>query len=196
VNLEGFKVPVTQSLGGDTVNLEGFKVPVIVFTAILSLLVLLGSVAIYERTRAAEPLDESLAADPQVSDYFIDRAGKKWIITITLDPTCHLPTVYRHVEEEARRVLGERPCRIVLTDARTAGISDFYDQVHPYLYEGAATGEFGLMAERVRAAAADGTDLAVEVAVDDRYVYLTVVAGDGHLHSVIERPMYGEGAAS
>lgn len=160
---------------------------VFVVALTLTVAILVAGQLMWQKFAVARPLDKGLKEIAGVENaVWEENKNGDVIIKVTLASVPNLAKTYGDIDAAAKRALGKRPARIVLSDHRSPELEELYYTCNYNIQEAVATGGFTVMAERVRSAAqAAGAE--TKVYVDAQGVYLQLKKGETELYAVIPR---------
>jgi hypothetical protein len=160
---------------------------VFVATLAVTVAVLVAGQLMWQKFAVARPLDRGLKEIAGVeSAVWEENKNGDVVIKVALADVPNLAKTYGDIDTAAKRVLGRRPARVVLTDRRSPELEQLYYTCHYNIQEAIATGGFTTMAERVQTAArAVGAE--AKVYVDAHSVYLQLKKDGAELYAVVPR---------
>jgi hypothetical protein len=167
--------------------MKNFRWPIAVTVFILTLATLAGIIIFRERQLQNRPLLNRLKAFEEVETVTLRQSGGVYRVSVQLAYVPDLPAVYREIDGEIAKVLGERNYRLELLDRRDETLSAAYSAVHLALYEGERRGNFTEMSGRIDSLMA-GFDLHEHrLTVDAERIYFQAANGSYYLYAVIAR---------
>lgn len=160
---------------------------VFVVALALTVAMLVAGQLMWQKFAVARPLDRGLKEIAGVeSAVWEENKNGDVTIKVALADVSNLAKTYGDIDSAAKRVLGKRPARVVLSDHRSPELEELYYTCHYNIQEAIATGGFTAMADRVQTAAkAAGAE--AKVYVDARSVYLQLRKGEAELYAVVPR---------
>ncbi|HHW18130.1 MAG TPA: hypothetical protein GXX30_04425 [Firmicutes bacterium] len=149
----------------------------------------------YEDLGVKKPLEKALSSDPDVRWVKISQSQEGMIVEVGLGATQDLAGTYRRLHDTIKRFFGVTAFQLKAHDSRDQYLESVYHDIHYYLEEAAARGNFGEMIERCKSVL-DQKDLdSYEVTVDHERIYVQLFRGDNYLYQVIERLETAKGGA-
>lgn len=175
-------------------NWKDYKLSHLVVASCVTLAVLLAGQYLWHNYAVAKPLGKALDNINGVENaVWQKKSGNSESVTIdiTLKNAANFAATYKELNETAAQMLGHNKFQIKIHDHRTPELEQLYYDLHVYLQEAIATGNFSLMQERVRTAAARQGATAT-VYVDTDSLYLTLAKGNDDMYVLIPRQSTGE----
>lgn len=168
-------------------NLRGLRWPRLVLSLALSLGLLIGGAALFQRQSVERPLVGALTARPGVENVELLRRDHGTVVRVRLARIDNLQREYEAIERAAHGVRGLGPFRIELVDRRDAVLEAAYYRFHFALQEANATGRFVQMAEQLQSAAREAGIEEPRVYVSAERIYVSLYHGDRYLYEVVPR---------
>ena len=169
-------------------NRKGYNWRIGVLAVILTLAVLMGGQAAWNKYFVAQPLDKVFTGidGVQKSSWEEGKKDDAVQIYITLANAANFAKTYGAIAEGAKGVLGAKPFRIRLTDSRTPELEQFYYKAHYHLQEAIQTGRFSDMADRVQALAREA-GVTARIYVESKAVYVQLEKDGAQMYVVVTR---------
>lgn len=161
----------------------------------VTLVILFGGQLLWEKFAVAKPLDKAFLNIDGVADAAWDdqsKNGEPIKIYITLQNIDNLARTYEELSSGAKKVLGNKPFKILIRDSRTSELEHFYYQVHYLVQEAIFTGNFSSMAEQI-AAKAKEENIDMRIYVDAGNVYMQIKREAAQMYVIIPRVMESRG---
>jgi hypothetical protein len=150
---------------------------------------------VWQKYAVAKPLDKVFHGINGVESAAWEdnsKSGESVKIYVTLRDVTNLQKTYEELLEGGKRILGPKDFKIVIKDARTPELEQFYYNVHYNVQEAIFNGNFTIMAERIREKAVkEGLD--ARIIVDINNVYLDLSQQSDHMYVVIPRKIDSQG---
>mgnify|MGYP005838724955 CR=1 FL=1 len=159
----------------------------VAFAFVLSLSAMVAAQLWYVSYRTG-PAIESVKALPGVQDAWLEKAGPANALWVQVAPVEDVPGVVGQLRRAAESGRLGRVSEVVLVDRRDGGLLRALRRLQIPLQEGAASGSFTEMEQRVHAQSAELGIPVCRVYVDDQAVYLLLQRGDSYLYEVVHRP--------
>lgn len=160
--------------------------PFVLISLVATLTLLVGGGYAFRARTVDEPLKALYRGSSAVKSFTVVNQGAVRAISLQLDQVPDLSTVYRDLDRETRRLLGDAPYVITLKDSRTPDQEAALNRIHLYIQEALMTGGFADMADRINAEAAS-RNMVARVTVDGDFVYLQLQQGASVLYEVTPR---------
>lgn len=165
------------------------RLTVVLAVIILTLAILGGGQLLWQRYAVDKPLAKVLNGIDGIDSFYVDNNTKISSVlklNISLANVKNLQKTYQAVHEGAASILGSSQFSVIIHDNRTPELEQVYYNVHLYVQEGIATGNFASMAEQVeQKASASGVE--AQVYVDSANVYLGLKKADAGMYVVTPR---------
>lgn len=166
---------------------RGYRLHVIIMACVVLVAVGLGVQQLVYSQRVVGPLERDFAAINGVTGATLERFGSRTDVVLTLEQVDDLSRVYKEAEDLRDDRLAPMAGNIILKDNRTKALADSYERLHFAVHEGAVTGQFTRMATIIDGMAAELPVDHVRVSVDERFIYVQLVAGDNYLYEIVPR---------
>ncbi|MGI6091490.1 MAG: hypothetical protein GX348_10440 [Veillonellaceae bacterium] len=170
-------------------NINKNRLSVVLAAIILTLIILGGGQFLWQRYAVDKPLAKVLNNINGIDSFYVDSNNKisgTAKLHISLTNVKNLQKTYQTVYEGAAAILGDNQFSVVIKDNRTPELEQVYYNVHLFVQEGIATGNFASMAEQiVQKAAVNGVE--AQVYVDSVNVYLGLKKADADMYIVVPR---------
>lgn len=166
---------------------RGYRLHVIIVTCVILVAVGLSVKQLVYSQRVVGPLERDFASIDGVAEAALEQRGDYMDVILTLEPVYDLPRLYKEAEALRDDRLGSAAGRIVLKDRRNEALTASYERIHFAVQEGAVTGRFTQMATIIDEMVATLPVDDVRVSVDERFIYVQLVAGDGYLYEIVPR---------
>ncbi len=170
-------------------GISDLKAPLVLVSAVLCLAVLLGGSALYERSRAQIPIEEVLAGHPQVADFSVERRDA-WVVKLTLERVEDLRRTHRDLREAIGDILRGAAYRLEIVDSPDAELTRLWVDLEIIVQQGAASGRFADMRDRLWAELAASEDVQLSVQVDEDRIFVAMTRGENYLYRVLPRTDY------
>lgn len=167
--------------------MKNFKWPIVVIVFILTLAVSAGIIIFRERKLQNQPLLNRLSQLEAVESVELRESKGEYHVSVRLAYVADLAPVYRQIDREIAKVLGQKNYRLELLDQRDATLSEAFSVVHLALYEGERRGNFIEVSERIRTMMAGFNLPEHRLTVDGERIYFQARNGEYYLYAVIAR---------
>lgn len=176
---------------------HGLNPVILVLAFILAFGALVAGNFIIHRAQVTGPLERFLRGEPAVKSYRIESVGPGFgrgggvILHVTLARVDDLKKAYTDLEAGVKRISGERPVLIDLSDKRDKELCDLYYRVHFSVFEAIETGSFERMARVIESEARAFGCTDARAFVDLERVYIALYKGDHYLYEIVGRGPQG-----
>ncbi|HBS59889.1 MAG TPA: hypothetical protein DEA44_11545 [Firmicutes bacterium] len=150
---------------------------------------LFGGQLLWQKLAVAQPLDKAFLNISGVTKTTWDNQGKSGEpvkIYVTLQNVANLAKTHDELNNQAKKVLGKKPFKIVLQDNRSAELEQFNYEVQYMVQEAIVTGRFSVMEENL-AAKARARNIDLQIYVDGESVYLQTAKDTAQMYVIIPR---------
>ncbi|MBO8141552.1 MAG: hypothetical protein H0Z37_05145 [Firmicutes bacterium] len=177
---------------------RGYRIHIIAAAFAVCLVLGLGVQRVVHSYWVMEPMMRDFRALPGVSGVSLESRGDRADVVLVVETIQEVndPSRLRsRAESVAQAHLGTRFGRVVFRDRRTGALTEAYHRLHLLVHEAAVTGRLTAMAGQMDRMAPDlGLD-DWRLFVDERFIYVYLAAGDGHLYELVPwtRAAAGEG---
>ncbi|AEJ39841.1 hypothetical protein TPY_1660 [Sulfobacillus acidophilus TPY] len=155
---------------------------IVVFVTMLATFALLrGAQWVYLTTAVKSPLVQTMGSIPGVERVSLTPNGE---VTVVLNPSADLMTVYRQVEVVATQTLGHTPTGISMVNHANPALVQLANNVRFEVAQGEATGQYVAMKNQIQAMAAQSHSQAT-VELGNTHLYITLRQGSHVLYDVI-----------
>jgi hypothetical protein len=169
--------------------LKKVRWPLIVFTIFLTLAVLSSGQWLWQYYAIKQPLakiTQQIDGIEGLTWETTSQSDTKFKLNVMLTNPANLQTTYQLLTDSLDNILGHKKYKIIFHDHRTPQLEQFYYTVHYYIQEAIATGNFGIMAERIQEKSREN-DVTAQVYVDAQTVYLELSDASGNMNIIIPR---------
>ena len=170
-------------------DFSGLKAPLVIVSAVLVLAVLLGGAALYERSSAQIPIEEILAGHSHVSAFSVGR-DDVWVVDLTLGRVDDLRGAHGELREAIEDVLGGTDYRLKIGDSSDADLAHLWADLEIIVQQGASSGGFADMRDRLRTELETVEDVHLNVQVDEYNIFVSITRGEQYLYRVVPRTDY------
>lgn len=168
-------------------NLQNVRWPFILVGLMVTLGMLFGGDYAWGNHTVDEPLKTLYTSSPAVASFAVENGKAGRTISVKLHKVPDLATVYRDLDKNTGKLLGDAVYTITIEDSRTPALEAVWSRLNLYVQEALMTGNFAEMADRV-GAEAGAHQMQAHVSVDSERVYIQLEQGDAVLYEVLARP--------
>ncbi len=172
--------------------MNNFKWAVAALAFVLTLIFAVGVVHFRQNQLINEPLFKRISEMESVETVNLQQEGSTQVITVKLANVKDFPGVYRKLNEEISKLLGQKSYRLMLLDERDHVLEAAFFAAHLALYEGERWGNFVEMGDRVNQAMSTFGIESYSLFVDSQYIYIKAENGEAYLYETVKRYDYRE----
>ncbi len=153
---------------------------------VLASLLVFGGTAYYYKQKKVERVNAYLAAMPGIENWQLDKKGNHLVVAFKPMDAENWPALWREIDVELKDLWGEEHSLQILAEPNAKLYQALEDMKFP-LYEGVERGNLVEMKKTIESLAMElGID-DMNLAVDEKNVYLVLKLGDRELYEVTER---------
>ena len=166
------------------------KLNKILYTGIIALLtlgVLVGGNYLYQQYFVNQPLSTALENASLIKSHQFTQKGKAPVLKLELVNVQNFPQEFQNFLNNSGDLLLDKPIYLELQSNPNENILDFYQEVHPAIYETLALGNFSQLQEKVSHGSRDYGLTEAKLTVNNDYLYLQLEDQDHYLYLVFNR---------
>lgn len=167
--------------------MKNFRWSTAVIVFFLTLAVAAGIIIFRERQLQNEPLLNRLKQFEAVETVELQENKGVYLVSVRLAYVSDLAPLYREIDREIARALGQTSYRLEMLDRRDESLREAYSVVHLALYEGERRGNFIEVSELIETAMAGFNLPEHRLTVDGERIYFQARNGEYYLYAVIAR---------
>ena len=152
---------------------HGLKIPVIIASMLAGIALIFALQWAHQKFTLQEPLNAALRGNSAVESYRISNEGRGLKVTVAFKYDADLREAYQSTRRDIARVVGRKPCELVLQDSRDEALSSVWYESQFAVYQALARGDYRDMAAAVENnAGAAGAEARIYVDQQNLYVRL------------------------
>jgi hypothetical protein len=152
---------------------RGLKIPIIVASMLAGIALIFALQWAHQKYTLQEPLNAALHGNSAVESYQISNEGRGLKVTVAFKYDADIREAYLSTRRDIARVLGRKPCVLVLQDSRDDALSNVWYESQFAVYQALARGDYRDMAAAVeKNAGAAGAEARIYVDHENLYVRL------------------------
>ncbi len=170
-------------------NWQNYRWSIVVITIIVTLSILFGGQFLWQQFAIAKPMSQIAKGIDGVESAVLEKNAQNdpfVRVNVTLNHVSNLQATYKALNDRIFNVLGHKKYKITVNDSRTPELEHLYYTIHYYIQEAIFTGNFGLMAERIKTTA-DASGITAQIFVDAKNVYLQLSNTNGEMYIITPR---------
>ena len=176
--------------------MKAANIRIVLLACIVTLILAFGAQRVFYRHRVTDPLLTQIKAIPGIADVCLVDVAKHKGVVIELLPGADLKNTYASAKDLAQGVFGDAFAGITVADNRDQVLEDSFYQMHFYVQQGIATGEFTAMAAGIEDIARQYSLTQHKVFVGEDSIYVQLGHGEHCLYEIVNRmPMVARGPA-
>ena len=155
--------------------------------AFLTLGVLLGGNYLYNQFFVNQPLSSALENSKLIKSHQLTQKGKFPHLKLELAVVSDFPQEFAKFLNNSGDLLLDKPVYLELQSKPNENIHDFYQEIHPVIYETLTLGNFSTLQEKLRLAAKEAELSKAKLTVNQNHLYLQLEDKDSYLYLVFNR---------
>ncbi|KJS23424.1 MAG: hypothetical protein VR72_00960 [Clostridiaceae bacterium BRH_c20a] len=149
--------------------------------------VLFGAYFLYKQFFVNQPLSETLDNSELISEYQFIQDRNKPLLKIKLNQAENFAELFQGFLTSSGRVLTEKDLELQLSSNPNAKLLDFYQEIHPSLFEAAVLGNYSKLQQKIKDENINSKLSKAGLTISANYIILELEDADRYLYYVLNR---------
>lgn len=168
-------------------SVNGKNLVLTLLVSLFTLGLLLGTYFFYKHFFVNQPLSVTLDNSELVNKYQIIQDRKKPVLKIEFNKVNDLAYEFQQFLIESGQILTEKELELEITSKPNHKILNFYQEVHPSLYEALELGNYSELQEKIKEINETNLLTKADLSITKDYVYLQLEDKEYYLYTIFNR---------